>query len=241
MISLVLAIAMWILITGFGPFGPHERNPSWLAVQQLPDTISLMHSGGPITAKLVKVELKVAYRTVDEFYASRLPVLCEREGSLPMAIIHVGVAGGSTHVRLEKFAFNQAVGLDVENYVPPSGAVISSDQKSQKRVATLDLDVMLNEVVDLCRTRFQFKAHVQVSFDAGRYLCNYSYYRACHWQQHSARHELQPSALFVHVPEEGKPHSVEELKCVLHCVAEHVLTQTLDLNEPRWWQYFLCY
>ena len=77
--------AMKILITGFEPFGLHKSNPSWEAVNALPDRIE--------GAEIVKLRLPVSFGK----FASPLESAVRRE--CPDCLISVGLAGGERQIR----------------------------------------------------------------------------------------------------------------------------------------------
>ncbi len=81
-----------LLITGFDPFGGNAINPSWAAVEQLPDQI------GEYT--LCKLPIPTIYGE-----AARL-VLAQAADLQPDVILCVGLAGGRSAVTPERIAVN---------------------------------------------------------------------------------------------------------------------------------------
>jgi pyroglutamyl-peptidase len=195
---------MWILVTGFGPFDRHSTNPSWLAVSNLPALVLV----DGVEVEVVKQELLVSYRQLDLFYKT-LDTMVTGKGP-PLLILHVGVAGGSSKLRLEQYAYNQTIELDVEQYEPPDHLVDARDERGNRLGTRIDLVRLQDWVVGKC----DFKAQIEVSQDAGRYLCNAAYYKACRWSN--------KKALFVHVPEEDQPH-IKELTQLLHWIILGIL------------------
>jgi pyrrolidone-carboxylate peptidase len=141
----------WALVTGFGPFDASpDRNPSWEAVNRLPEFVVIRTKEGPNNEiHVYRLQLPVDYRFVMAFYRKlrrRLNVsdpegedddpcdLAEKDSMAnkliqelpttpPMIIMHVGVAPGSKEVQLEQFAYNETKGLDVARYVPANGVI----------------------------------------------------------------------------------------------------------------------
>lgn len=81
-----------VLITGFEPFGGETVNPSWEAVQRLPDKI------GGFTLRKLQIP------TV--FEAAAQKVLGEAERCQPRVILSVGQAGGRKEITPERIGVN---------------------------------------------------------------------------------------------------------------------------------------
>ena len=61
-----------------------------------------------------------------------------------------------------------------------------------------------------------------ISADAGRYLCDFIYY--------TSLHASSTPVLFVHVPELGKPYTVQQLASALKTIIEALLEE-MGVNE----------
>lgn len=60
----------WILVTGFSAFENHPDNPSTKAVKALPSAVVVGEGeGGCRNVDVVKLELRVSYKTVNDLYA----------------------------------------------------------------------------------------------------------------------------------------------------------------------------
>lgn len=161
-----------LLVTGFGPFPGVPRNPSAELATRLAQSARLRRVLGRAPELLM---LAVSYAAIPEQLAPAL-------ASGPDAILMVGVARRARTIRVEHRARNRASRL----YPDASG-----------RTHTLTLDplgparrqspVAPHIAVGLRRAGIS----AQVSRDAGRYLCNASYYRVLA--------EGRP-ALFLHIP-----------------------------------------
>lgn len=81
-----------LLITGFEPFGGDAINPSWDAVDRLPDVIN--------GYMLYKIKLPVVFRE-----AARI-VLSAAEDIMPDVILSVGQAGGRASITPEMVGIN---------------------------------------------------------------------------------------------------------------------------------------
>ncbi|KAJ7385412.1 Pyroglutamyl-peptidase 1 [Desmophyllum pertusum] len=78
-----------VLVTGFGPFGLHQINTSWVAVEELPNT-ELADE-----VDLVIKEIPVEYTAVDK----EVPALWNEVK--PKLCVHVGVHGLADSIQLE--------------------------------------------------------------------------------------------------------------------------------------------
>ncbi len=153
-----------VLVTGFEPFGEHEDNPSQLIAEEL---------GG--------VVLPVSYGRA----AGRLSrALDERD---PDVVVSFGLAEKRGSIAPERFAHNLDEADTTDNdHAPGSGAEIDAAGPIAYR-STLPVD----EIVAALRAE---DIPVEVSRDAGGYLCNHVFY--------VLMHTLKPGRMggFVHVP-----------------------------------------
>lgn len=174
-----------LLVTGFGPFPRVPVNPSEIVARRLAAHPRLRRLLGGPPRLLV---LRTAYDAIEE---SLVPALAEG----PAAILMFGVATRAKRVRVEMRAINRASRLfpDASGRVP----------------TTFDLDTdgpgqRWSPVSIKALTRLRFRGvSCALSQDAGRYLCNASYYRALR--------EGCP-VLFLHIPLLGRnDHRVTRL------------------------------
>jgi pyrrolidone-carboxylate peptidase len=230
---------LWCLVTGFGQFSKlkQAQNPSEAAVQMLPDIVSVQILDEKVDVVIVKRTLRVAYATADELYQAFPDSVGHTK--LPELILHVGVDCDASCVLLEERAVNQAQGVDVDGKESAMGRV--TKETADSRVGTgLDLPKVAQAVRLRCQNSVQ-DPRIDVSRDAGRYLCNYIYYKACKWSASARTTKTQdgdsglsdrhcscssgPTCLFVHVPMPGQPHSIPELTCILNEVIIACLVQ----------------
>ena len=115
-------------------------------------------------------------------------------------MVHIGVSGIATELTLEKLAHRSGYcKLDVKGNTPVSGCCYGEDECI---VPELDIEKICkeindkNEVVKTC-----------VSTDAGRYLCEFTFYASLCINR--------SRVIFIHVPPVDKPYSTEQMaKCV---------------------------
>ncbi|CAD5243155.1 pyroglutamyl-peptidase I [Thermococcus camini] len=167
---------MKVLITGFEPFGGEEINPSWKAVERLPEEI-----GG---AKIVKRRLPVTFRGVREI----LPRLIVKES--PDVVILTGQAGGRPNITVERVAINvmDSTMPDNEGFAPEDEPVFEGAPAAY--FATLPVKA----IVAALRGE---NIPAAVSNTAGTYVCNAAMFTALHT---IAVAGMETRAGFIHVP-----------------------------------------
>jgi len=168
---------MHVILTGFGPFPGVPFNPSAALVKAL---------AGRRRPALAGIErsthiFATTYNSVDR----DLPKLFARH---PDIVLMFGLAGERRQLCIETRARN-AVSLlapDASGHRSVRGVIVPSGPSSRRGAAPF-----ASLVGAVRASRFP----VRPSRDAGRYLCNYSYWRGLE----AARHR-RPLVQFVHVP-----------------------------------------
>ncbi|XP_026940514.1 pyroglutamyl-peptidase 1 isoform X2 [Sagmatias obliquidens] len=139
------------LFVGFGPFGEHTVNASWIAVQEL-EKLGLGDS-----VDLHVYEIPVEYKTVQRL----IPALWEKHS--PQLVVHVGVSGMATTVTLEKCGHNKGYkGLDNCRFCPGSQCCVEDGPESIDSI--IDMDAVCKRV-----TTLGLDVSVTISQDAGRF------------------------------------------------------------------------
>lgn len=169
-----------ILITGFGPFIGAPDNPSAALA------IRLTRVRRPALAAHTRVVhvFATSYAAVDR----ELPALIKKHR--PRALIMFGLAGLTKFVRIERQARNRASVLlpDVQGVTPRASTIRRHAPPALRARAPLARLVTAASAAGLpCR----------LSSNAGRYLCNYVYWRALEAADKSGGPEV---VVFVHVP-----------------------------------------
>lgn len=196
-----------VIVTGFEPFGEHAVNSSWVAVQEL-ERLGL---GGEVD--LYVCEVPVEYQAVQ----SLLPSLWQQHQ--PQLVVHVGVSGLATTVTLEQCGHNQGYKRpDNCSFSPASQCCVESGPDCIHSV--LDMDAVCQRV-----NNSGLEVSVSVSQDAGRYLCDYTYYTSLHLGR--------GRCAFVHVPPLGKPYSSQDLGRALQVLVREMLELLQDTQEQN--------
>jgi pyroglutamyl-peptidase len=171
-----------LLITGFDPFGGQTVNPSWLAVERLPDRIG---------------DFAIYKRMIPTvFGAAAEAVLEEAEKVQPDVILCVGQAGGRDAVTPERIAVNIRDARIADNAGnQPKGAFVVNDGPAAY-FATVPVEKMAEGIR-------QAGIPATVSNSAGAFVCNDVLYTLLHHY-----HGTQTKVGFIHVPyipEQGSP------------------------------------
>ena len=169
---------MRVLLIGFGPFPGAPRNPSAVLVKRL--------------AKRRRPALAAAIRTAHIFttaYAaidSELPKLFANE---PDIVLMFGLAARRRRLCIETQARNARSILfpDVRGYRPARGVIALGEQAARRGGAPF---------ARLLAAAHANRMPARLSRDAGRYVCNYSYWRALAL----ADYRSGPLVQFIHIP-----------------------------------------
>jgi pyroglutamyl-peptidase len=168
---------MRVLLTGFGPFPGAPVNPSAVLVK------ALARRRRPALAGLVRTAhvFVTRYAAVDH----DLPKLFAEK---PDIVLMFGLAGRTRHLRVETRARNAVSVLfpDASAYRLQQGIIARGEPPSLRGRASFARLVGAVRVGGV---------PARVSHDAGRYLCNYAYWRALQRSQ-----DGQPLIVFVHIP-----------------------------------------
>lgn len=170
-------MTLTVLLTGFGPFPGAPFNPTGPLVTELARRRGL----GDIR-RLAHV-FRTSYAAVD----GELPALMARHR--PDIVLLFGVATRTKQVRIETCAANarSVLASDVDGHRPPRAIRIGGP-------ATLAGSAPHRSLVAALRTSGM---PAQISRDAGRYLCNFAYWRAL---ELARLRDGAPLVQFVHVP-----------------------------------------
>ncbi|XP_023699732.1 pyroglutamyl-peptidase 1 [Paramormyrops kingsleyae] len=194
-----------VVVTGFGPFGEHAVNASWVAVQELKKL------GLGRDVDLYVYEVPVEYQAVQ----SLVPSLWKQYH--PQLVVHVGLSGMATTVTLEKCGHNYGYkGLDNCSFCPDSQCCVEGGPECIDSV--IDMDSVCKKVA-----ASGLGVAVSMSKDAGRYLCDYTYYTSLYLSR--------GRSAFVHVPPLDKPYGAEALGRALQAIVQEMLQLLVQAEE----------
>ncbi|WP_246688311.1 peptidase C15 [Methylobacterium sp. WL120] len=162
-----------LLITGFGPFPGMPRNPSAALARRLERSSRLRLALGRA------LRVRVLDTTYDAVGTQLVPELTQA----PAAVLMLGVASRAKRIRVEARACNRASRFYPDASGRPSASLTLDPAEPAARHA-----VVAPQALAILR---RHGLAVVGSRDAGRYLCNASYFRAL----------AEPCpVLFVHIP-----------------------------------------
>jgi len=174
-----------ILVTGFGPFGEHKQNASLEAVLKIPG----MWTDREVD--LIVEEVPVRY----DFVGNAKFRMLHPERKI-LASIHCGVSGRDKKITLERCARNHGYcSKDIVDNSPKDQLCINCRPKDEVLSTNLNVPLIAQSVAD-----------VQVSEDAGLYLCEFIYYKSLV--------EMGGKSLFIHVPPEDVVKSEDAAKTI---------------------------
>ena len=173
-----------LLLTGFGPFPGTPENASALLVSALAKRLGQVKLAIELRAEILPTEWKAAPDQVQSILKIFQPDIA----------LHFGVASEATGFRLETMAQNARNRLsDATGHV-----------HGRRRIsATLPDQLLSTFPVDAIRQRLEaLSIPVELSCDAGQYLCNATLFRSLSLTMKSPRQRYggAPITGFVHIP-----------------------------------------
>jgi 8-oxo-dGTP diphosphatase len=192
-----------VLLTGFGPFGTHQQNPTETIVKSFPSLLPIKNPFGrgasevSIEKHVLSVDKQGSHWTANE--------LEHREWD---AILHLGLCGECTVPRIELRAQDRLNMKIPDN----SGRQVSDTELSG--LGNLDTPVPVKKW-----NVKNWDGEIELSFDAGEYICNETYFRT-----HEAlnKHKFAIPCLFLHLPSSDHMSIHEATKLVRKMLA-HML------------------
>lgn len=165
-----------ILITGFTPFDGEVINPSYEAISHVRDEI--------MGYKIIKKEIETSFSN------SHVQLFSFIDEIKPYAIILVGQAGGSKHIRVERIAINvdDAHIQDNLGAMPQDKIIIKSAYPAY--FSTLPLKFIVENLLDE-------GIPAAISNAAGTFVCNHLFFHMLHYLK---QHKSNMPAGFIHVP-----------------------------------------
>ena len=178
-----------ILVTGYGPFGTHETNPSENVALRLQGMHQVCDSSGQVTQEfeIISRILSVDHSGATETSKAIL------SGERWDAILHIGLCGSCERPRLEQRA-QDCLDMRIEDN---SGRAVTSSK--------IEGHGHLGSWIDLGGwTRSSLPFEVDISHNAGSFVCNETYYHTLLALQTHHEGNLPPPCLFLHIPSEDR-------------------------------------
>jgi pyroglutamyl-peptidase len=170
-----------VLLTGFGPFGNVAVNPSWEAVSKVNERMTVDSVEVQITRKLLPVVYDKVQSILDNLHKE-----CKYD-----LVIHCGV-GRPGAWKFETIAHGFGyTKLDIENRTPLPDSQVPREYQ-------VDTEFASKVVENLARQGYPLP--IELSNNAGRYLCEYSLFQSLMRNKNS---------FFLHVPARSDDYSKE--------------------------------
>lgn len=207
-----------VLLTGFGPFGHVLMNPSWEAVRTLvQETPQISVDDRLYSLRTPPSPVSVTYQAVDEAALAGGHYDADMKHQ-PCLIIHVGV-GRPGAFNLETQASNEGYCMpDCQGALHCAGGVCVPGGAALLRTR-LDVPRLVEAVAS-------DGVSVGASTNAGRYLCEYIFYKSLDMaQQAGSDPSAAPDVLFVHVPPLLAPYPADVSVRTLRAIVQACLAQ----------------
>ncbi|MEI0530552.1 pyroglutamyl-peptidase I [Brachyspira pilosicoli] len=167
---------MKVLITGFDPFDKEKVNPSWEAVNSLPNYIE--------GNEIIKLQLPTVFKKSAEKLFENIKNL------KPDVVICVGQAGGRYEISLERVAINidDARIKDNEGNQPVDEVIFNDGDSAY--FSTLPIKAIRDELKTI-------PIPASISNTAGTFVCNHIMYSLLYYIN---KNNLNIKGGFIHVP-----------------------------------------
>ncbi|KAK2722145.1 pyroglutamyl-peptidase 1-like [Artemia franciscana] len=193
-----------VLVTGFGPFREHKINASWEAVKYLSNLKDIETDLG---IKLITKEIPVEYNYVLEQIPELWHEIC------PDITIHIGVSSSAQKVNIERCGGNYGYSsVDVAGCLPANNVCLIDGCEVIN--TGIDIDAIVSAVN--CNANSEVCC---ASGHAGRYLCDFTYYRSLSIDR--------DRCLFVHVPPMSEEFPSSYVGFLLRSIIMEMLKQVL--------------
>lgn len=172
-----------ILITGFGPFPGAPRNASGLLAETLAEAAARQFPGYSVHAETLPTEWQTAPARLSGLLDSLDPVLA----------LHLGVSGRASGFVVETRAINSAQDVADACGEAPAAARLAKEGPGEMAVT-----LPTNLIVERLR---RLRLPVQLSRDAGGYLCNAVLYHSLLHGRRCGESGRAPRRGFIHIPD----------------------------------------
>jgi pyroglutamyl-peptidase len=200
------------IVTGFGPFGCVQENPSTILAEGLVAFLSSMEVDKSIFTYLASVTNTLVIETsaqaasdaIDQFFTEEK----NRHDGASVVILHLGVRYEGELFQVEEFAYNDASFRipDERGFQPHKQSILGDNKEIGLPYKTLlNVPNLVDDVNQLSLADIRCKAMpaAVVSTDPGRFVCNYIYCYSMNTFQccdNRADASSKFRCLFLHVP-----------------------------------------
>lgn len=168
-----------LLITGFGPFPGASVNPTAELVKRLPELVTLSRCNVDLQTHIFPTEWQTVKSHAPDLFQTLRPHIC----------LHFGFHQHAGGFRFEGRARNSiSTRADASGLHLHRSAILRCEQSS------LTTNMPIHQFAATLKRR---KIPVELSNNAGKYLCNYLYFLSLY---HAAQSAERITSAFIHVP-----------------------------------------
>ena len=210
------------VVTGFGRFGSIVDNPTTILVSQLESYIQTHFTNEKIKCQTIQPAWEVSFDNVQNQLQQLYQSLSTKKDEDDVTVlIHLGVDYKAKNIKLERCGINEATYRipDEKGYQPQKEVVLDTQPFQHVYETTLPL----RQIVTQCQ-QDQVDSFIQMSGDAGRFVCNTTYYTSLYHAQQSQTNHNTVHALFVHVPPFQTIPNEDQLSILCHLM-KHIELQ----------------
>lgn len=181
-----------LIITGFGRFNGVDDNPSMRIINEL---IAAEFQKQVPAFDCILETLEVSVEKCNAFFSELEEQINSSSNNSPMLMVHIGVDGKAETIKLEQTAYNDMTFRvpDERGFQPQNESIVSQYEFNEDKSSALPL----REICTALNATLGCEGTVALSNDAGRFLCNYTYFQSIIYQEN----RCQPNnSVFVHVP-----------------------------------------
>mmetsp|Transcript_2527 Transcript_2527/g.7562 ORF Transcript_2527/g.7562 Transcript_2527/m.7562 type:complete len:231 (-) Transcript_2527:1076-1768(-) len=204
-------------LTGFSKFAGVADNPTEKLVNLVrAGALKHVENSGWVRIGSMRVWETSAKFTTDA--VARLHERFAPQNGSRVVFIHLGVHRSANGFRLESCGVNEAnFGVpDEQGFMPVSAPVLPHTGGTRKVLAT---SLPVNDLVARLKARGIVATK---STNAGRFVCNWTYYTSLHYSRQSG-----VAVLFVHVPSEEQMPLAEQVKALAELMQTIAATEVL--------------
>ena len=203
-------------LTGFGAFGTITNNPTMEIINEIDISPLKELEGYTVNLKdkeVVQVDIDSVNSALDRIHEAIDP---HTEDGSHNLIVHLGVNSAATEVRLEKQAVNcnDFRIPDAQGNQPCNEMIDKCEKLDHCYECKIDIPTM-------CKTLADGTHSCSESTDAGRYICNYTYY--CSLREFAEFDNTH--VIFIHVPQFETQSKDKQIACILDFIKHWILSR----------------
>ncbi|KAJ8908898.1 hypothetical protein NDN08_005600 [Rhodosorus marinus] len=191
-------------LTGFGKFGSLKENPTENLIELIREELRV-DRGEFLPARIASCHIWEVSAEYTDDALSKLHNNLSKPVNRPIVFLHLGVDCGANNFRLEQKGVNEADFQyhDERGFSPRKQPIVRKNGTTTHAIQTTLPTAKLASILR------EQSFDVQTSTDAGRFVCNWTYYLSLHHAKNSGA-----LVLFLHVPSVSQIKLEEQLQFV---------------------------